>query len=313
MNNHTISDKICRREFLQTSGKAAASLLLAGLGSTDLLAAAGQSGPKIPSVKLNNGISMPMLGLGTMTLEGAKGAQCVADAISLGYRLLDTATIYRNEEAVGEGIAQSGIRREELFVTTKLWVSDAGYENAKKAFERSLNKLRMEYVDLYLIHRPRGDFKGSWKAMEELHKEGKIKAIGVSNFDTAQIELLTADGGMKPALNQIETHAFFQQSKAETALKQSGIQMEAWSPFAEGRNNLFADRTLAKIGAKHKKTNAQVSLRWILQRGIVTIPRTSQKIHMIENLNIFDFELDSSDIQSLAALDLNVTLFPEWG
>lgn len=313
MNNHTLSDKIHRREFLQRSGKAAASLLLAGLGSTELLTAAGQSGPKIPIVKLNNGISMPMLGLGTMTLEGAKGAQCVADAISLGYRLLDTATIYRNEEAVGEGIAQSGIRRDELFITTKLWVSDSGYENAKKAFERSLNKLRMEYVDLYLIHRHRGDVQGSWKAMQELHAAGKIKAIGVSNFDVPQMEMLSADGGMKPALNQIETHAFFQQSAAQEALKKYGVQMEGWSPFAEGRNNLFADRTLAKIGTKHKKTNAQVTLRWLLQRGIVAIPRTSQKIHMIENLDIFDFELDASDLRSLAALDLNVTQFPEWG
>ena len=205
-----------RREFLKRSGKAATTLFVTGFGNSGLMAAvtSGSNERKLPSVTLNNGVVMPMFGLGTMTLDGAKGERCVSDAISLGYRLVDTATIYGNEEAVGAGIMQSGIKREELFVTTKLWVSDAGYEGAKKAFERSLNKLRTEYVDLYLIHRPRGDFKGSWKAMEELHQEGRIKAIGVSNFESGQIEQLTADGGMKPALNQIETHAFFQQSKS---------------------------------------------------------------------------------------------------
>jgi 2,5-diketo-D-gluconate reductase A len=255
---------------------------------------------------------MPMLGYGTMTIEGSKGERCVADAISLGYRLFDTATIYGTEGVVGTGIAQSGIKREELFITTKLWVDDSGYDNTKKAFERSLNKLRMEYVDLYLIHRPRGDVKGSWKAMEELHKEGKIKAIGVSNFDTHQLDELISNSTVKPVLNQIETHAFFQQHKAQEALKHDGVQMEAWAPFAEGRNGLFTNQTVATIGAKHKKTNAQVSLRWLIQRGIVAIPRTSQKVHMIENLNIFDFELDESDMKTLAALDLNVTQFPEW-
>ncbi len=315
MNNDAQCAKIERREFLKVSGKAAASMLVAGFGTSELMAAvsSGQLDRVIPSVTLNNGVIMPMFGLGTMTLDGAKGERCVADAISLGCRLVDTATIYGNEEAVGAGIIQSGIKREELFVTTKLWVSDAGYEGAKKAFERSLNKLRMDYVDLYLIHRPRGDFKGSWKAMEELHKEGKIKAVGVSNFESGQIDQLTADGGMKPALNQIETHAFFQQSKAESALKQNGIQMEGWSPFAEGRNGLFTNKTLTAIGAKHKKSAAQVSLRWMIQRGIVVIPRSSQKVHIKENIDIFDFELDAADLRSLAALDLNITQFPEWG
>ncbi len=297
-----------------TGGKVAASFLFAGFESSKIFAAitADQHKNGIPSVTLNNGIIMPMLGLGTMTLDGPKGARCVADAISLGYRLLDTATIYGNEEFVGAGIMQSGVKREELFVTTKLWVSDAGYENAKKGFERSLNKLRMEYVDLYLIHRPRGDYKGSWKAMQELYKEGKIKAIGVSNFERHQMDELTANGGTKPAVNQIETHAFFQEFKAQNVLKDYGVQMEAWSPFAEGRNGLFTNQTLAKIGAKHKKSNAQVSLRWLHQRGIVAIPRSSQKIHMIENLDIFDFELDASDMQTITGLDLNQTQFPEW-
>lgn len=303
-----------RREFLQTGAKVAASAMFVGFGGCKIFDAGSsqQSRQSIPTVLLNNGITMPMLGYGTMTIEGTKGEQCVADAISLGYRLIDTATIYGNEASVGAGIAQSGIERKELFITTKLWVDDSGYDNAKKAFERSLNKLRTEYVDLYLIHRPRGDVKGSWKAMEELYKEGKIKAIGVSNFEPHQLDELIANSAVKPALNQIETHAFFQQHKAQEMLNHDGIQMEGWSPFAEGRNGLFTNETIAKIGTKYNKTNAQVSLRWLIQRGIVAIPRTSQKIHMVENLNIFDFELADSDFQTLAALDLNVTQFPEW-
>lgn len=247
-----------------------------------------------------------------MTIEGSKGERCIADAISLGYRLFDTATIYGTEGVVGKGIAQSGIQREDFFVTTKLWVDDSGYDKTKKAFDRSLNKLRMEYVDLYLIHRPRGDVKGSWKAMEELHNDGRIKAIGVSNFGPRQLDELITNSTVKPALNQIETHAFFQQHKAQEALKHDGVQMEAWSPFAEGRNGLFTNQTIASIGAKHNKTNAQVGLRWLIQRGIVAIPRTSQKTHMVDNINIFDFELDESDMKTLAVLDLNVTQFPEW-
>ncbi|MFZ4620054.1 MAG: aldo/keto reductase [Bacteroidota bacterium] len=309
------SKRINRREFLQTGGKAAAAVVFADAGKTGILSAltADQNTNGIPTVTLNNGVTMPMLGLGTMTLDGPRGANCVSDAISFGYRLLDTATIYGNEEFVGAGIQQTGIKREELFVTTKLWVSDAGYESAKNAFERSLNKLKMEYVDLYLIHRPRGDYKGSWKAMEELYKKGRIKAIGVSNFEPHQIEELTVNGGMKPAVNQIETHAFFQEFKAQTVLKNKGIQMEAWSPFAEGRNGMFNNPTLAKVGAKYKKSNAQVSLRWLHQRGIVAIPRSSQKAHLKENLEIFDFVLDDSDMKNLASLDLNTTQFPEWG
>ncbi len=314
MNNRNNTVRLKRREFLQTGAKVAASAMVVGFGGCKIFDAGSsqQSRQSIPAITLNNGITMPMLGYGTMTIEGTKGEHCVADAISLGYRLLDTATIYGNEASVGAGIAQSGIKREELFITTKLWVDDAGYDNAKKAFERSLNKLQTEYVDLYLIHRPRGDVKGSWKAMEELHKDGKIRAIGVSNFEPHQLDELIANASVKPALNQIETHAFFQQHKAQEVLKHAGIQMEGWSPFAEGRNGLFTNETLAKVGIKYNKTNAQVSLRWLIQRGIVAIPRTSQKIHMVENLNIFDFELDESDLQTLAALDLNVTQFPEW-
>lgn len=255
---------------------------------------------------------MPILGLGTLYLNGEIGERCVADAISLGYRLIDTATIYNNEESVGAGIKLSGGKREELFVTSKLWVDDSGYENTKKAFELSLNKLKLDYLDLYLIHRPRGDVKGTWKAMEELYKENKIRAIGVSNFEPNQIKELMEYSTVIPAVLQIETHAFFQQPGAYEFLKLNKVQMEAWSPFAQGRNGLFTNQILAEIGKKYNKTNAQVSLRWHFQRGIVAIPRTSQKAHMIENLNIFDFQLDESEMKTISKLDLNTTQFPEW-
>jgi len=272
-----------------------------------------QKGNTIPTVKLNNGTSMPMLGFGTNTLNGAICERSVADAISVGYRLIDTAKVYGNEEAVGGGIMQSGIKREELFVTSKLWVDDSGYENAKKAFEATLAKLGLEYLNLYLIHRPRGDVKGSWKAMEELHAEGKIKAIGVSNFDPDQLAELMAYAKIKPAINQIETHVFFHEGKLHDALEKVKVQMEAWSPLAAGRNGIFSNPVLAEIGKKHKKSIAQICLRWNHQRGIVVIPRSTQKAHMIENLNIFDFQLDQSDMKTIAELDLDKTQFPEWG
>lgn len=199
-----------------------------------------------------------------------------------------------------------------MFVTSKVWVDDSGYEKAKEAFQTSIDKLGTDYLDLYLIHRPRGDVKGSWKAMEGLHKEGKIKAIGISNFEDHQIDELLEYATIKPAVNQIETHAFFQQSKARKSLLDYGVQMEAWSPLAQGRNGLFTNETLAAIGKKYNKNNAQVSLRWHYQRGIVAIPRSSQKAHMMENLNIFDFELDDTDMKTIAALDLAKTQFPEW-
>lgn len=255
---------------------------------------------------------MPILGFGTLYLNDDLGAGCVADAISLGYRLIDTATVYGNEVAVGAGIKKSGINRKELFVTSKLWVDDSGYEKAKKAFQTSLDKLGLDYLDLYLIHRPRGDVKGSWKAMEDLYKEGRIRAIGVSNFEANHLDELLAYAKIVPTVNQIESHAFFQQDKANQALRPNGIQMEAWSPLAQGRNGHFTNAILAAIGTKHNKTNAQVSLRWHYQRGVVAIPRSSQKAHMIENLNVFDFELDESDMAKINTLDLHITQFPEW-
>lgn len=314
MDRKNYTEGMKRREFLKTGTALAATTMFMGAGITKLFGAHNHvaMGSSIENVTLNNGVKMPVLGFGTLYLNGEQGEKCVADAISLGYRLIDTATVYGNEEAVGAGIKKSGIKREELFVTSKLWVDDSGYEKAKIAFQTSLDKLGLDYLDLYLIHRPRGDVKGSWKAMEELYKKGKIKAIGISNFEAHQIDELLSYATVEPAVNQVETHAFFQQEKARNELKEYRIQMEAWSPFAQGRNGLFTNETLAAIGKKFNKSNAQVSLRWHYQRGIVAIPRTSQKAHMIENLNIFDFELSETDMKTIAALDLNVTQFPEW-
>ena len=267
---------------------------------------------QIPTVTLNNDVEMPILGFGTLELNDAVGEESVAEAISVGYRLFDTANIYGNETAVGNGIKKSGIDREELFVTSKLWVADMGYEGTKKAFEVSLQKLGLDYLDLYLIHRPRGDVRGSWKAMEELYEAGKIRAIGVSNFSAEQLDELLSYADIKPAVNQIEAHPFFQQQEMLEVSQRSGVQMEAWSPFAGGRNGIFTNPTLTAIGEKYNKTAAQVTLRWLIQREIVTIPRTSNREKMEENLNIFDFELDESDMTQIATLDLDITQFPEW-
>ncbi|MDD4994276.1 MAG: aldo/keto reductase [Paludibacter sp.] len=314
MSTENQTKRIGRRDFLKYTVSLTTASLFMGFGSSKLFAtlAPKKGGNFIKTITLNNGVKMPMLGFGTLTLKGVEGARCVADAISAGYRLLDTAMIYGNELAVGEGIKQSGIKREELFVTSKLWVVDSGYEKTMKAFASTLNKLGLEYLDLYLIHRPRGDVKGSWKAMEELYKTGKIRAIGVSNFEKSHLDELIANSKVKPVINQIESHAFFQQGMANESLKKYGIQMEAWAPFAEGRNGLFTNETLAAIGKKYNKTNAQVCLRWHFQRGIIAIPRSSQKTHIIENLQIFDFNLDHSEMQTIAALDLNKSQFPEW-
>lgn len=305
------SNGMKRRDFLRNSAGFAAATLLLPFGTTKVFGAP-EAKIAIPAVKLNNGVQMPRLGFGTNTLGGATAEQCVADAISVGYRLIDTAHVYGNEEAVGAGIKKSGIKREELFVTSKLWVDFAGYEGTKKAFQTSIDKLGTEYLDLYLIHRPRGDVKGSWKAMEELCKAGKIKAIGVSNFEPDQLADLMKDAKMKPAINQIETHVFFQEHNLYDVLKKESVQHEAWSPFAAGRNGIFSNPILAAIGKKHNKSIAQVCLRWHFQRGVVAIPRSKNKAHMIENLNIFDFELDKNDMQTIAPLDLNKTQFPEW-
>ncbi|WAW11362.1 aldo/keto reductase [Oxalobacter vibrioformis] len=255
---------------------------------------------------------MPALGFGTFTLKGDTAEKSVATAISLGYRLIDTAAIYGNEEAVGAGIRKSGVDRSTLFITTKLWESDAGYENAKKVLETSMKKLGVKYVDLYLIHWPRGDIKGSWKAMEALYEAGKAKAIGVSNFEPEQLKELMKTARIKPMVNQIEFHPFFQQKAAQEANEKLGIKVQAWSPFAQGRNNLFTNPTLQAIAKKHNKTVAQVTLRWEVQNGLSTIPRTSERAEMAENLGIFDFTLDAADMEKISTLDTKTSLFPEW-
>jgi 2,5-diketo-D-gluconate reductase A len=307
-------NEINRRGFLKAGAGLAATAFLLPFSGTKVFGALNPANAKvsIPTVKLNNGVQMPMLGFGTNSLTGEIGERSVFDAISVGYRSIDTAHVYGNEEAVGAGIKKSGVKRQELFVTSKLWVDFGGYEGTKKAFQTSIDKLGTGYLDLYLIHRPRGDVKGSWKAMEELCKAGKIKAIGVSNFEPDQLADLMKDAKIKPAINQIETHVFFQEHNLYNVLKKEAVQHEAWSPFAAGRNNIFSNPTLAAIAKKHNKSIAQVCLRWHFQRGVVAIPRSQNKAHMIENLDIFNFELDKTDLQSIAPLDLNKTQFPEW-
>lgn len=266
----------------------------------------------IPEVTLNNGVKMPILGFGTLYLTDSLGINSVAKAIALGYRFFDTATIYGNEEAVGDGIKMSGIDRKKLFISTKLWSTDMGYEKTKKAFNESLKKLGVDYVDMYLIHRPNGDIMGSWRAMEELYKAGKIKAIGVSNFDSTQLADLISKAEIKPAINQIEINPYFQETKLVDIIKKKGVQVESWASFAEGRNGLFTNKILVQIGKKYNKTAAQVTLRWLVQQGIVVIPRSSNPAHMKENLNIFDFKLSKDDMDKIAKLDTKKSQFPEW-
>ncbi len=290
-------------------------VLLCAILATGTIACAQSTTEKngsIPTITLNNGVKMPALGFGTLYLKDTVGINSVAQAIAVGYRLIDAATIYGNEEEVGLGIKKSGIDRKELFISTKLWVSDMGYEGTKKAFELSLKKLGVDYLDMYLIHRPRGDVQGSWKAMEELYKAGKIRAIGVSNFDSLQLADLTSKANIKPTINQIEANPFFQEHEMQKITEQFGIQVEGWSPFAEGRNNLFTNDVLVKIGKKYNKTAAQVTLRWLIQRGIIVIPRTSNPAYMKENITVFDFQLDQADMDEISKLDKKITQFPEW-
>jgi 2,5-diketo-D-gluconate reductase A len=314
MEKNMQSNGMKRRDFIRTGAGLAATVLFIPFSGSKVFGAFNAANAKsaIPTVKLNNGVQMPMLGFGTNTLTGEVGERSVFDAISVGYRSIDTAHVYGNEEVVGAAIKRSGVDRKELFVTSKLWVDFAGYESTKKAFQTSIDKLGTEYLDLYLIHRPRGDVKGSWQAMEELNKAGKIKAIGISNFEPDQLADLMSYAKIKPVINQIETHVFFQEHTLYGDLKKNKVQMEAWSPFAAGRNGIFSNETLAAIGKKYNKSIAQVCLRWHYQRGVVAIPRSQNKAHMIENLDIFDFELDKKDLQTIATLDLNKTQFPEW-
>jgi 2,5-diketo-D-gluconate reductase A len=262
------------------------------------------------TVTLNNGLEMPVLGFGVFQMTDLE--QCersVLDAIEVGYRLLDTAASYGNEEAVGKAIQRSGVARDEFFVTTKLWVQDAGYESAKQAFQKSLNELRLDYLDLYLIHQPYGDVYGAWRAMQELYREGRIKAIGVSNFYPDRLMDLIVHNEVVPAVNQIETHPFHQQTETQQFLLENGVQLESWGPFAEGKNDIFNNAVLLTIAGRHGKSVAQVILRWLTQRGVIAIPKSVRKERMAENFNVFDFELTTEDINAVATLDRKQSAF----
>lgn len=259
---------------------------------------------------LNNGVAMPILGFGVYQIPDEEECErSVLQAIHTGYRLIDTAAAYMNEEAVGKAIKKSGVAREELFITTKLWIQDAGYESTKKAFEKSLKRLQLDYLDLYLIHQHYGDVYGAWRAMEELYHEGKIRAIGISNFQPDRVMDLIIHNQVVPAVNQIETHPFCQQIETAKFLQENKVQIESWGPFAEGRNNIFQNELLLSIAAEYKKSVAQIILRWLTRKRIVVIPKSVRKERIIENFNIFDFELSSDDMDAIASLDTRKSLF----
>lgn len=262
------------------------------------------------TVRLNNGVEMPILGFGVFQVTDLEECErSVVDAIQTGYRLIDTAQSYMNEEAVGRAIKSSGVPREDLFITTKLWIQSNGYEGAKKAFDSSLKKLQLDYLDLYLIHQPYGDVYGEWLAMQELYKDGRTKAIGVSNFHPDRLIDLIVHNEIVPAVNQIETHPFHQQIETQKFLQEAGVQIESWGPFAEGKNGIFQNEVLLSIGRKYNKTVAQVILRWLTQRGVIVIPKSVRKERMEENFNSLDFELSAEDIISIAILDQKASLF----
>jgi 2,5-diketo-D-gluconate reductase A len=264
----------------------------------------------VPFVTLNNGVHMPLLGFGVFQIADlAECERAVTDALSVGYRLLDTAASYGNEEAVGNAIKRSGVAREELFITTKLWINDAGYDKTRRAFERSMQRLQLDTLDLYLIHQPVGDVYGAWRAMEELHQEGRIRAIGVSNFHPDRVMDFIMHHEIVPAVNQIETHPFHQQVGAQKFLQENGVQIESWGPFAEGKNNIFHNTLLKSIADKHGKSIAQVVVRWLTQRGIVAIPKSVRKERMAENFDVFDFELSAEEMSSIATLDTGTSSF----
>jgi len=261
-------------------------------------------------VKLNNGIEMPILGFGVFQIKDSQECErAVIEAIETGYRLIDTAASYLNEEAVGNAIKNCGVNREELFITTKLWVQDTGYEQTKAAFKKSLERLQLDYLDLYLIHQPYGDIFGSWMAMEELYHQGKVKAIGVANFQPDRIMDLIVNSGFTPAVNQIETHPFHQQIENQAFLKENNIQTQSWGPFAEGKNNIFNNELLTSIGKKYNKSVSQVILRWLAQRDIVAIPKSVRRERIAENFEIFDFELTEKDMDTIKSLDAGESLF----
>jgi 2,5-diketo-D-gluconate reductase A len=264
----------------------------------------------VQTVTLNTGVEMPILGFGVYQIPAEETEKAVSDALAAGYRLLDTAAGYGNEEAVGRAIRASGIAREELFVTTKLWIQDApAEENTRRAFDASLQRLGLDHVDLYLIHQPYGDYYGEWRAMQDLHREGRARAIGVSNFHPDRLVDLITHNEVVPAVNQIETHPFHQRTEDQQVMRDHGVQIESWGPFAEGRNNLFGDPTLTAIAEGHGKSVAQVVLRWLVQRGVIVIPKSVRRERMIENLDVFDFELSADEMASIAAKDTGQSQF----
>ena len=262
------------------------------------------------SVRLNNGLQMPILGFGVFQVKDlAECERSVIDAIATGYRLIDTAASYGNEEAVGKAIKRSGVTREDLFITTKLWIQSDGYNGTKRAFENSLKRLQLDYLDLYLMHQPLGDVYGEWRAMQDLYKEGRVKAIGVSNFQPDRLIDLIVHHEIVPAVNQIETHPFHQQIETQQFLQENHVQIESWGPFAEGKNNIFHNELLASIGKKYNKSIAQVILRWLIQRNVIAIPKSVRKERMEENFNVFDFELSANDMETIKTLDTKESLF----
>ncbi len=261
-------------------------------------------------VTLNNGMRMPIAGFGVFQIpDPAECERCVVDAIDAGYRLIDTAAVYLNEVAVGRGLRASGVARDELFITTKLWVQDVGYERTKLAIDASLRRLQLDHIDLYLIHQPFGDVHGAWRAMEEAHRAGKLRAIGVSNFHPDRLMDLMVHHQVPPAVNQVEVNPFLQQAEATAFMREQGVQAQAWAPFAEGRNNLFGNNLLADIGRRHGKSVGQVVLRWLVQRGIVALAKSVRKERMVENLALFDFALDDDDMARIATLETGQSSF----
>lgn len=261
-------------------------------------------------VTLNNGLQMPIVGFGVFQIADAQQCeQCVIDAIQTGYRLIDTAASYMNEEAVGRGLRQSGVPREQLFVTSKLWVQDTGFERTQAAIDKSLRRLGLDYLDLYLIHQPFADVHGSWRAMEEAYRAGKLRAIGVSNFHPDRLMDIMAFNEIAPAVNQVEVNPFLQQEESVTFMKQNGVQAQAWAPFAEGRNKLFHNDVLTAIGGKYGKSVGQVVLRWLVQRGIVALAKSVRKERMAENIDVFDFQLDDEDVARITALETGTSSF----
>ena len=262
------------------------------------------------TVTLNNGVKMPLLGFGVYQIPDAQECEAsVLEALRIGYRLLDTAAAYGNEEAVGRAIKKSGVPREELFITTKLWIADVGYKSAKQAFDTSLRKLGLDYLDLYLIHQPFGDVYAAWRAMEELYQEGRIKAIGISNFPPDRVMDFIVNHKVVPAVNQIETHPFHQQIETQQFLQENGVQIESWGPFAEGRNDIFQNELLTSLGAKYQKSVAQIILRWLTQRGVVVIPKSVTKARIAENFHSLDFELSPEDMAAIQTLDSGTSAF----